>query len=384
MTDSYIQFGQIISSVLGARKLPDVQYDWMFLSGVFAKQNLIPILYSAISRTESIDCKPASDLVGKLYYQNLRCLSVQVNQQHEIEVIKNLFEKNGIYNLFLKGSIIQNRYPDSLLRTMGDIDFLYKPEQHSLLKKMLIENGFDRFQEGRKNDIYRNNRNVILEAHRQLVPSESSFFSWCERVWERAVQSSDMKYSYEMKIEDEIIYSIIHMAIHFLEGGAGVRFLCDLYVYKKMECDWTYVRKELESLKLLVFFEKMSDLVDKWFSLEGIVDHSYDKIIEYIVNGGVFGRYENATALHTEKGGANYLKSNWFPSYKEMCSLYPWLDGKPILLPFAWIKRGFVAVFVKKRSVKKSIQVYQSADKEKSKRIRELYEEYGLSMALRE
>lgn len=49
-----------------------------------------------------------------------------------------------------------------------------------------------------------------------MVPSKSSFFPYCSNAWERAHVSNGSKYLYEMSIEDELIFNIIHLAIHFL------------------------------------------------------------------------------------------------------------------------------------------------------------------------
>lgn len=383
MKDCYKQFGMIVGSILGGKELPDIEYDWEKLSSLFRKQNMLPIYYRALLKAdEQLSNKPDKSVIDSVFYLSAKRIPRQINQQCEIERLKGLFEEYGIDNLFLKGSVIYKRYPDPMLRTMNDIDLLYKPSQHKLIKKVLMEHDYVSYSEGRKNDTYRKTKHILLEAHRQLVPSDSEFFDWCDKIWERSVLSEGMKNAYEMKLEDEIVFCIIHMAIHFLEGGIGARFLCDLYVYNNIGFDREYVVSELGKIGLADFFNKMSDLVDLWF--DGKADsRSYDSIIDYIMGGGVFGKKENARALATEKGGSSYLKQYWFPSYREMCSLYPWLDGKPYLLPAAWGKRGFNAVFVKKKSLKRSIGISKNADSEKSEEIRKLYREYGLNMTLR-
>ena len=69
---------------------------------------------------------------------------------------------------------------------MADIDFLYVESQHERVKAALLENGFSGYKEGRKNDTYYRKPYVSVEAHRQLVPSDSSFYPYCSHVWERA------------------------------------------------------------------------------------------------------------------------------------------------------------------------------------------------------
>jgi len=382
MQNAYRQFGIIINSILGNHTLPDIEYDWDCLTELFKKQSITPILNYAVTHSDNITNQPSQNNKESLYKTNLQLVSRQVNQLRELDLLKKKFEENGIDCIFLKGSVIRSRYSNPLFRTMGDIDFLYKSEHHKLLKQVMLDNGYGGYEEGRKNDTYRKSKNIVVEAHRQLVPSDSCFYEWCNKVWDRSILSNGMNHIHEMKIEDEIIFSVIHMAIHFLEGGIGARFLCDIYVYKDIVCDRDYLNRELESIGLLEFYKEMSGLVDYWFSSETTEELFYDKMIDFIMDGGVFGTCENAQVLATEKGGFRYLMSYWFPSFREMCSLYPWLHGKAILLPLAWIKRAFTAVSGGK-SVKASIKTAQKADPEREKEIRELYNDYGLHMTLR-
>lgn len=378
MDKTYKQFGLIIGSVLSGTKNPDADFDWDALVPLFEKHNLIPVLNAFIA-TNNIEFDKSSKIQSKA----LHLLTVHVNQMHEVESIKNFFEEKGIDSIFLKGSVTCTRYPKNEYRTMGDIDILYKVEQHKELKEALFACGYGGYQEGRKNDTFRKPKHIMLEAHRQLVPSDSSFYNWCSKAWDRCVLCDGFRHAYKMTLEDEIIFNIIHFAIHFLEGGAGARFFCDVFVYKNQDCDWGYVERELDCIGLLEFYKSMAKVVAYWFGGSEASDELCDKVIEYVMNGGVFGSSVNAQALAVEDGGTKYLMRHFFPSYREMCSLYPWLKGKAVLLPFAWIKRGVHTLIHKKGAVKRSINTAQNVDKDKIEEIRSLYDECGLKMKLR-
>ena len=266
---------------------------------------------------------------------------------------------------------------------MGDIDVLYSADQHNLLKETLLEFGYSGYQEGRKNDTFHKGKLISLETHRQLVPSDSGFYEWCNGIWDRCTLIDGTSHSYKMTIEDEIVFNIIHYAIQFLEGGAGVRFLCDVFVYSHQEFNRQYVEKELEGLGLLDFYRTMLGVSEYWFADSSVDNELYDRVIEYIMDGGVFGAADNAQALRVEDGNVRYLTRHFFPSYKEMCSLYPWLEGKAILLPFAWCKRGINTIVYKKGAVAKSVAAAQKVDKDRINHIRNLYNDCGLNMKLR-
>lgn len=79
-------------------------------------------------------------LVGYVYEDS--------RQTAEIEEILNAFEKGGIYCIPLKGIVTKRFYPASELRTMGDLDMLYQPEQTEKLKSVM--ESLDYSYEGRR------------------------------------------------------------------------------------------------------------------------------------------------------------------------------------------------------------------------------------------
>lgn len=379
MTENYKQFGSVIGSVLCNKDLSEGDYRWEELAPLFDRHNLTPVLNACISNNK-INSSVSSEVNNK----SLKLLSIQINQKHEIEQLRALFDEKGIDNLFVKGSVTGDRYPKAEFRTMGDIDVLYKINQHELLKESLLGFGYSNYQEGRKNDAFSKGKYISLETHRQLVPSDSRFYEWCNGIWDRCSLIDGYSHSYAMTIEDEIVFNIIHFAIHFLEGGAGARFLCDVYVYSHLEYDRQYVEKELEGLGLLEFYKTVIGVENYWFDDSGVDNDLYDRVIDYVMGGGVFGSAANAQALRVEDGGTRYLLRHFFPSYKEMCSLYPWLKGKAVLLPFAWCKRGLNTIIHKKGAVVRSVAAAQKVDKDRINHIRNLYNDCGLNMKLRD
>ena len=201
----------------------------------------------------------------------------------------------------------------------------------------------------RKNNTYYLRPHVCVEAHRQLVPSDSSFFPYCSGVWERAHLKEGTKYGYEMTTEDELVFNIIHLAIHFLEGGAGIRFILDVYVYNHLQIDFEYTRKELEKLVLMEFYQNVSDLAENWFG-DGEATEISEKLSRFVLNNGTFGTRDNSSALAVKDGRLQYLMRMCFPSYMEMTSIYSWLNGKKVLLPIAWLMRGFSVLKNKRES----------------------------------
>ena len=381
----YKQFGTIVAAAMKQEELPEDNYDWDALSSLFTRHNMAAILNAVIPKKGiGQGSAPNQQVIRKIYQETLQSVTVQVNQLHEIKELDALLEKHHIFHIFLKGYMTCKRYPERIFRSMGDIDLLYKPEQHKEFRETVLSNGYGGYEEGRKNDTYRKSEYILLEAHRQLVPSDSGFFQWCSGVWARSIQAEGSSYAFEMKLEDEFIFNLIHFAIHLLEGGAGARFLCDVYVYRQLDYDKNSVDQQLKNIGLLEFYNRISELLDFWFDGSRKETSQFDEMIDYIMEPGVFGSRINANALAVEKGKYNFLKSRFFPSYREMLSLYPWLHGKKLLLPFVWLKRGMSTFLHKRSSIQNSFFIAKNADKDKAKKIRRLYNEYGLDMTLRE
>ena len=241
--------------------------------------------------------------------------ALEIHQSIALEDIHSVLETRECFHLFIKGSVTRKRYQNPYYRSMGDIDFVYKETQHDKIKNALLEKDFSGYKEGRKNDIYYREPYVCVEAHRQLVPSDSSFFSYCSRIWEKVHLKKGCKYCFEMSLEDEFIFNIIHLAIHFLECGAGVRFILDVYVYNHLQMDFDLLQKELERLDLLEFYRNISDLAEYWFG-QGEATPICEKLSRFVVENGTFGTSENSSGLAVRNGRFSYLRKLCFPSYK--------------------------------------------------------------------
>ncbi|MBR1534376.1 MAG: nucleotidyltransferase family protein, partial [Ruminococcus sp.] len=263
------------------------------------------------------------------------------------------------------------------LRTMGDIDLLYKPEQHHMFKTLMLSLGYGDYQEGRKNDTYLRPPFVTVEAHRELVESGSDYADYYHGIWGMARPKRGMQYAYEMSVEDELVFNIVHLAEHFKEGGAGVRFIIDVYVYSQIKMGNDYVERELKKLGLSEFYHHILILANYWFA-DGEGSELTEKLADFIMGGGIFGDNENAAALAVEEGRAKHLIKVCFPDYKSMKSMFPWLNGKGILLPYAWGLRGVRAIRHRKENINRHMIQVRTGNTEKGKAIKQFYSECGL------
>lgn len=352
--------------------------DWKSLAISARSSGLLPCL--AYYYQSLPDEKKPSEEITAFFKKNLiKSTVVGTNQLSSVYEMQQIFEKNKIYNLVVKGAKTKTRYPDEVLRSMGDVDVLYKPEQHKEFYNLMMNSlGYEDFQEGRKNDTYTKNKIIVVEAHRQLVSTESEYIDYLNTVWERAIPCQNCEYTYEMTIEDEFIYNIIHLVEHFKQGGVGIRFIMDIWVYNNLDMNREYLKQELENLGLFDFYVTMSQLADYWFG-NGESTELLEKLGEFICSSGIFGNRENVSAMAIEDGSKiKTIIKVCFPSYKDMTTMFLWLKKYPFLLPIAWLIRAFRSLTKRKNNVKVQLSVIKDGDNNKGNELREFYKECGL------
>ena len=367
---------KIVASQLNNTALDIDTTDWRKLIKIAKRHGLLQYvaLYAENLPEDRLPDEKVQNYLFSVTYQET---ARSANQLDAVAEMQEAMEQNGIYNLAVKGSVTKSRYENEILRTMGDIDLLYKPEQHHVFKALMFSLGYGDYQEGRKNDTYSRPPFVTVEAHRELVESGSNYADYYRSIWCMAQPKDGMNYTYEMRVEDELVFNIVHLAEHFKEGGAGIRFVIDVYVYSQIEMDYDYVERELTKLGLSEFYHNISALTNYWFA-DGEGSEMTEQLADFIMDGSVFGNSENAAALAIEEGRAKHFFKVCFPDYDSMKSMFPWLEGKEILLPYAWGLRGVRALRHRKGNIRTHMNAIKTGDKEKAKDLRQFYTACGL------
>ena len=193
-----------------------------------------------------------------------------------------------------------------------------------------------------------------IELHKRLIPSyNEDYYAYFGDGWKLVSIIDEETKECRMSIEDQFIYSFVHYAKHYRDGGIGVKHVTDFYVFmeKNPNMDFEYIENELEKLHLLKFWKNTKKVLDVWFnSEEG--DELTDFMTAKIFNSGAYGKVEEkiqADALRTSGSGKNARKrktlSLIFPSLSDMKLKYKVLKKAPILLPFMWMVRWIEAIF---------------------------------------
>lgn len=328
-------------------KISDCDIDVRALLRLAKRHDLIHLLYDALvgNGLFNKDERISKSLIQEKLFavcRDLRSVSVA-------EIIKDVFQNNGIKFILLKGAIIKKFYPESWMRTSCDIDVLVKESDLKAAVKVLKREGFT--TDGGKNyhDISFYYGNVHVELHFNILENIKSIDGLLGKVWDYSVAVKGVEYA-ELP-EFFAFHHIAHMAYHFLSGGCGVRPFIDLRLMQiKGFYDDNKLIPLLNECGLSEFYKGICEILEVWFN--GKEHNENTRIIEdYVIDGGVYGSAENNDRIGSikHKGKVRYLLSIVFLPYKSMCVLYPSLKNRKILLPFYYIHRIFSKTFGKGR-----------------------------------
>lgn len=372
----------ILNEQVNEVPLPSSDMDWQGLFSFAKKHSIFNMLYYGVKELPD-ERKLDKAFFAKLDYDTMHGIAIGVNQEEAEKEIEQAFEQAGIHLLAVKGICTRERYPFPELRTMGDIDLLYRASQTKDMQDVMRNLGYGDGDEGRKHDSFFRPPCINIEMHRELLAADSKYYTYYADIWERVALKEGSQYIHQMSLEDEYIYSLLHLVEHFQNGGIGIRFVMDVYVYNHLgNMNWDYVEAELRKLELFEFYQNISQLAERWFgdrNQQTEDDELIQQLEAYILSNGTFGTSRNAAATAVAKGGrTKFLLQTVFPNLENMKTMFPWLSKWPILLPYSWVLRGVRSVLFRGGNVKAQLAKYRQGDPDYGNKLKIFYKECGL------
>lgn len=339
--------------------LPPEQVDWMQIARDAEEQSLGGILYVQCRELLSTH----SEALKRLHQGFYSAVYASANGAAAEKEIAEAFEKEKISYLLFKGEVLQRYYPVPELRTMGDKDILIHHQDCEYVDKSLRRLGYDKFVDNHAVWTYLK-PNIRLEVHNVMfyehLSNSVDYKRYFSHIWETAVQVDDTC-RYEPEPNRHFLYLICHMAKHIINKGIGFRAFLDItfMTLNEKKLDWKWITDELEKIELLEFTKMCFAFCQRWFGVtmpleaEKLDENFFEEVTAKTFNDGTFGllnaQNEGAhSAKEHQHLGTSYWKTAlflaWkklFPSYKDM-QLIPWysfVDGRPWLMPAAWIYR---------------------------------------------
>ena len=288
------------------------------------------------------------------------------------------FERQEIWYMPLKGSVLKSLYPETGMREMADNDILFDGSRQADVVKIMTANGYEAEVVGKSNqDVYKKPPVLNFEMHTGLfgeLQDEKIYAYYCEPM--RLMQKDDgNNYGYHFSDNDFYVYITAHEYKHFSSGGTGIRSLLDCYVYQKVKgesLDFPYIERQLEALGIADFESKRRELALKVFASGDVSNLNEDEreLMEYYLHSGTYGTIENSMKKQIQNqrntsgkhARSEYIRNRIFPDMKTMSASVHFVKGRKILYPVGVVYRLFRGTFKNNKHIRSELKILKKYD----------------------
>lgn len=221
--------------------VPSAQ-EWSELFNLAGQQSVLGVCYTALSSL-SREQQPPMELMIRWMAEAEDIRRMNDLQNQEAARLTQLFSEQGRKTAILKGQANARLYPDKLSRQVGDIDIWVEGGKESvivLLKKMgLVEELGKVLLEGKATSSYHHvhllptKDHITVEVH--FRPSSGNFNPVTNCRLQRWLEQEILSVTMAAEgfnvpsIKFALMMQLAHIQRHFLEGGIGLRHICDYF-----------------------------------------------------------------------------------------------------------------------------------------------------------
>ena len=380
----------LIRSALTETALPlPESFDLAKAMAMIRKHGIETLIYDGAVRCGLDRQQPVMQELFRRY-----CLLLQQSER-QLQAIDRLYtalDAAGVDYMPLKGCNMKHLYPKPELRLMGDADILVRTEQYDRIRPVVKGLGYEELVDS-DHELIWHSPELHLELHKRLIPSyNKDYYAYFGDGWRLARQECGSRFA--MTPEDTMVYQFTHFAKHYRDGGIGLRHAADLWVYlRRRHPEEAPVRRELERLHLLEFYDNIRRLLEHWFQ-DGPADEKTDVIADFLFSSGSWGSHENHVISDGVKkaheagsvtgGRLKRLMTSLFPNRLIMAQKYPVLQKCPVLLPVCWPVRWVTAVLFRRDNVKRQRQSLQTMSAQNIKTYQQAMRFVGLDFHFKE
>ena len=391
------QIIDLLNASIHDRK-PELNYskdvDWDKIIEESNAHSVTGLLYPALKKYDN--SKLDVDVLNSLKKSTFISAVQQSKHIKETAKILELFNKNNIPVIVLKGLVIRNYYPMPDLRTMCDSDVIIHKEDLEKVRTLLLNEGF-REEEDAGHHIAFFKFGFNLEVHWTLANETFRKGQECfqEHIWNdaRKIQVDGVD-TLALSLEDQALHFCAHMASHMAISGFGVRQLADLVLLVEHEgknINWNNFIEKAKKSGLHKFSIGMFKVCNYLFNMEipkELKDNNNDEeVIKLVINdiftGGVYGQRDLSFTFRAQVGYdieedntismiKRYIQII-LPPPSKLSDRYGYAKKYKILLPIAWIHHIWVGITTKeydKESKKKFLTSTISNAKSRNKVVR--------------
>ena len=373
---------ELASLSLAGKKLDQIPYSDKDLEAVYEYVKISGISAITFMALENaVDVSDESSFMFEWKKMRLNAMRRNLLFDKERSEITNFLERNGIWYLPLKGSVIKEMYPNPEMREMNDNDILIDQNGRDQAKDFMLSRGYqvkpnDKgvIDDKGNSDEFIKDPFFYFELHKFLIEERYSpkQYDYFLSIKDRLIKDTDKEYGYHMSDEDFYLYMICHAHKHFSRNGMGIRFLMDEYVFLKEKgetLDNDYINEKIREFGLEQFDADLRKVSKMAFDedvecLEESLSDSEKALYDSCLGAGIFGNIEtrwkneayemsaNSTDTITKK---EYIKNRLFPDENWYRIYHPFVYKHKIVKPFFTIYRLTVLAFRGRKNVKKEM-----------------------------
>ena len=283
--------------------------DWQEIARIALQQTVGPLVF------EGALSLPSEILPPKDWRQRALTFTERNRRTHQLldscvaESVSSL-DKEGIKSVLLKGQAYARAYPKPEMRQCGDID-LYVGDEHYLTAYSAIKKfGWKRDEEFQPKAKHYGCwlHGILIELHRIAgkLPIGSADFKF--QKWSKIQLNESHAYliigGENVMVPPpmfDIVFVFMHLYLHFLNGGIGLRHICDwtmlMHSHAK-EIDYGNLEQLLKEFRLLRAWKVFAPIAVEHLGLPSEECPFYtskyskkaERILSYIMKDGNFGR----------------------------------------------------------------------------------------------
>ena len=321
---------------------PNENTDWASVFYLANRHSVAGMTCYAVDRLPK-EHKPQQDIMDK-FTEAKRCeLILESNIEFETSNLLSRLSESKLQIVLLKGMVLKHYYPVSSMRTMSDVDILYREQDKKVITEIMKSLGykltldFDGELNFTKPPFYH------YEFHPYRVSGGLNSHRYYDGIWDKASFKVDDAVG-KLMPEAVYIYMLRHLAKHIENAGAGLRMVMDVFVFlnkEKKKLDCRVVNAVLEKLGLLEFSLRITKLAYNWF--DGKEPDTESIGARFVLDSETFGtsrtailqtniRNENKTGK--KHSGFKRIIRKIFPAYRHICARFPSAKKLAVLYPF--------------------------------------------------
>lgn len=322
------------------------------------RQSLGALTYFALSQWSGFQSLPEQ------VQQSWKALMMQsvrkaMMMNAEREMIFDWMEENQIWHMPLKGSVLQEYYPELGMREMSDNDVLIDPAARQKIHDFMVNEMeytvYEYSPVESYDDVYHKEPLYSFEMHKRLFEEDTPLHeAYYANIAEKLIPDADGQYGRHLSDEDFYLYILAHAHRHYEASGMGLRLLVDCYVWnqaKRAGMNLDYLKKELEKLELTEFEAACYGLSEKLIGGQDIPLNANEKeMFSYMIRCGLFGNEEIGSEnrvikqmkkenVDAETAKRQLFLKRLFPDLHYYEIRVPFVYRHKVLIPFYWLYR---------------------------------------------